>query len=377
MSKPQDDATNLWGAQPETSEPQTSQPETSQPQTSQPATPVPPRDGEHDQTSASARAFAEGWPAQPGWVPEGGVGGAWGGTAPAQYQQQYPQQSAPPPGSFPPSDDHPTWVPNQSPYPPSSDPYAGGGYPPAAGTPYPGPNAPLPPSNSNTVVIVSILAAALLIAGIIGGVVFLKRNSGSTPTAATASGSTGGTAPNGTSSGGTGTTGGPTQNSTGGSGTSKSNGSGSGGSSTSTTPPMTSSTSIDLTTVHVPAYAASPDASDVAHTLDAYFTGINAGNYSTAWNQLNGTLQAKNPLSTFTANTLGTIDRDVTVTNVTAYGDGTARASVNFTSTQPGDKGVNPGETCTNWTITYKLQQGDGAGGWLISDTPSAQHPAC
>src|SRR4051812_35146712 len=58
MSEQQGDATNAWGAA----------------QAPQPPTPPPPRDPEHDQASASERAFAEGWPAQPGWVPEGGVG---------------------------------------------------------------------------------------------------------------------------------------------------------------------------------------------------------------------------------------------------------------------------------------------------------------
>jgi hypothetical protein len=127
----------------------------------------------------------------------------------------------------------------------------------------------------------------------------------------------------------------------------------------------------------VPAYAASPDANDIAHTLDAYFTGINSGDYQTAWNQFSPNLKSKNPFSQFSDNTGGTIDQDVTVTAVTVNGDGSARTSVTFTSTQPPDKGVVPGQTCTDWAITYSLQLGDGAGGWLISGTPSAQHTAC
>ena len=43
--------------------------------------------------------------------------------------------------------------------------------------------------------------------------------------------------------------------------------------------------------------------------------------------------------------------------------NGTARASVTFTSTQPGSKGVNAGETCTDWSITYSLVRGSRAGG--------------
>jgi hypothetical protein len=360
--------TNLWGGP--------------SPEGSRPVPPRPRGDNESasDQTSASARALAEGWPAQPGWVPEGS---AWAATPPTPAWG--PQQTAP-------AASQDTWIPAQTPYPMAPDaygvnqpyggqpyggqpyggqPYGGqGGYP--APAPYPGP--PAPQRNSNTAIIAISAVVAILVAGIVVGAVLYKRNSGTTKTAATTppvvsappntSAATGG---GGTATGSQGTTG-----SRGTAGSSSRGGS----SSTSSAPPMTSATSIDLTTVHVPAYAASPTANAVAHTLDAYFTGINSGDYSTAWSQLGSNLQAKNPLSQFEANTSGTIDHDVTVTGV----DGSpanATATVTFTSSQPGDKGVNAGETCTNWSIAYSMRPGNGAGGWIISDTPSAQHSAC
>jgi hypothetical protein len=363
VSEQQDEETNLWHG----------------PQVSPPSGPVPPRGADHDQTSASERAFAEGWPAQPGWVPEGGVGTAWGAAQPQQYEPQQPEQHQPQPyeQSYAPQANQ-TWVPQQppyaaQPYPGAPEAYPGGGYPPAGGQPYPGPNAPLPRSGSNTTVVVSVVVAVLLVAAVVGGVVFFQRGSGhNAPAVPAANGttSTGATA-NGQprSTGGSSTTGSST------SGSSKSGGSTSG--TGSTTAPMTSSTSIDLTTVHVPAYAAGPDANDVAHTLDAYFTGINSANYQTAYEQLSSSMQAKNPYSQFEDNTAGTIDSDVTVTGVNVSGDGSARTSVTFTSTQPADKGVVSGQTCTNWSITYLLQPGGGAGGWLISGTPTAQHSGC
>ncbi len=337
-----------------------------------PPEPRGPSDPEAEETSASARALAEGWPAQPGWMPEGAAGWPTAGDGPSagptqspgqQYSgQQYSGQQYSGQGWIPSQSAHPT-----IPGPPQSGP---GGVPPA---PYPGPPGPLPRPNTGKVVGIIVGVVVLVAAAVTAGLVLSRRGSDTPGSVASApAGSTGGTTSGGTDPGRSQTSSG-TSGSTGGSGSS---GTGSG----STTTPRTGTSGAgapDLTTVTLGSSVTGADAADIALTLDAYFTGINGSDYRTAWNQLSPSQQAKNPLGEFTDATSGTIDRDVRLNAATPNSDGTARASVAFTSTQPGDKGVNPGETCTDWSITYTLVRGSGAGGWVISDTPAAQHSAC
>jgi hypothetical protein len=43
------------------------------------------------------------------------------------------------------------------------------------------------------------------------------------------------------------------------------------------------------------------------------------------------------------------------VTDVTSQSDGSVVANVSFTSNQAPSSGPNPGETCTHWTLSYRL----------------------
>jgi hypothetical protein len=349
MAEPDDDGgTNIWAPDPLQSYPKQRSSANGEP------------------ISASARALAEGWPTQPGWVPEGGLGGAWG-EAPAQHAA--PQGYIPPPAS---------------PATYAATPPAGGtgpqfapGYPAGGGPtppPYPGPSAPLPRSNSGVIVAAAVAVIVAVAAGA-GAIVYSQRSaSPKAAPAATSSALPGaGTSSAPTTAGGSST--GSTGSSSGSTGSTGSSGSGSSGSSSST-PSNLPTAGTDFTTLTLPSYLASPQNAAVAKTLDAYFTGINGSDYENAYSQLTSGQQARNPYSGFVENTGGTIDRDVAVTAVTIRSDRTARASVTFTSSQPADKGVNPGETCTNWSIGYTLVPGSGAGGYLISNT-SAQHSAC
>ncbi len=361
MAEPDDDGgTNIWASDPMRSYPRQR------------------AEGSDEPVSASARALLEGWPAQPGWVPDGGLGPAWGETPAQPAQYAAPQGAVPPPAG--PTAYAPTppgaWQPEQ-PYPATNavgtGPQLAPGYPPGGAptpAPYPGPPAPLPGSN-NGVIVAAAVAVIIAVAAGAGAVVYTQRSS--TPknpvatTSAVASAATT-SAPSTTGSGGT---------TSGSSGSSSSSGSSGSSGSSSSTPSNLPTAGTNFTTVTLASGVATPQNAAVAQTLDAYFTGINSSDYANAYSQLTSTQQAKNPFTGFVNNTSGTIDSNVTVTAVNIRNDRTARASVTFTSNQPGSKGVNPGETCTDWSIGYSLVPGSGAGGYLISDTPTAQHSAC
>ena len=117
-------------------------------------------------------------------------------------------------------------------------------------------------------------------------------------------------------------------------------------------------------------------AHDVASTLDTYFSGINNRDFSSTWaelstaeqGQLGGFDQFAQQLSTST-------DSDVVLHSALDNGNGTASADVSFTSMQSGDLGPNPGETCTQWDLTYNLVSS--TDGYLIDGVPSGDHSPC
>jgi uncharacterized RDD family membrane protein YckC len=115
----------------------------------------------------------------------------------------------------------------------------------------------------------------------------------------------------------------------------------------------------------------------IASSLDTYFSGINNQNYSVAWSQLSTNQQ--NQIGTFDqfSQQLSTSSNSAIELHDTAEnGDGTYNADVTFTSHQGASFGPNPGETCTNWTLTYRLVS-DGGSGYLIDGVPTASHNAC
>ena len=130
MAEPDDDGgTNIWASDPMRSYPRQR------------------AEGSDEPVSASARALLEGWPAQPGWVPDGGLGPAWGETPAQPAQYAAPQGAVPPPAG--PAAYAPTppgaWQPEQ-PYPATNavgtGPQLAPGYPPGGAptpAPYPGP----------------------------------------------------------------------------------------------------------------------------------------------------------------------------------------------------------------------------------------------
>lgn len=115
---------------------------------------------------------------------------------------------------------------------------------------------------------------------------------------------------------------------------------------------------------------------EVARLFDRYFAGINHRSYgdfvATLVPRPGGSLDQWRNLQT-------SHDSDIELFDVAPASNGSGpTASVAFTSRQRGDRGPVPGETCTNWLISYNLRQNpDGS---LLIDLvvpPAVTHTAC
>jgi hypothetical protein len=160
----------------------------------------------------------------------------------------------------------------------------------------------------------------------------------------------------------------------------------------STSPNYGSTASPDFTTgsadgliTIVPDPGASWSADVSAHVVDVlhrYFSGINNRDPASAWATYSPKLQAKIPLAGWSQGVAGSYDSQVVIHAVTpssaADGVDPVQARVTFTSQQPGDLGPNPGETCTNWALTYSLVPTNGS--YLIdavNTTSGTRHTPC
>jgi hypothetical protein len=139
-------------------------------------------------------------------------------------------------------------------------------------------------------------------------------------------------------------------------------------------------------TIGIAAVSTDPDASGVAATMAAYFGGIDARNYKQAWDTYTATFQVANdPYRTWAGNLRTSQDSQVTVDSIQHDANGDIGADVSFQSHQAGQYGVNPGETCTNWTIDYHLVPAAGATAGSVSlsyqinkvTTVGAGHSSC
>lgn len=124
--------------------------------------------------------------------------------------------------------------------------------------------------------------------------------------------------------------------------------------SASPTPPT--QVSIDGVTIDISAVNTDPDASAVATTFATYFGGIDAGDYTQAWDTYSASLQgSSDSYQSFAKNVSTTQDSQVVVQSIQHDSDGNIDADVSFQSHQAGQYGVNQGETCTNWSLDYNL----------------------
>lgn len=99
-------------------------------------------------------------------------------------------------------------------------------------------------------------------------------------------------------------------------------------------------------------------------SLQAYFAGINAGDYRAAWEQFTARLKHRAPLAKFAAGDSSSHDSNVVVHWVKWTNSRTAIAYVTFSSTQDSAQGPN-GDTADNWTLEYTMKLVNGR--WLIN----------
>lgn len=118
-------------------------------------------------------------------------------------------------------------------------------------------------------------------------------------------------------------------------------------------------------------------AAGVSKAFEAYFGGINRGDYAAAWAVLGPRLQGTSSRSLAEGDATS-YDFNFNVLNTAQVDSSTARVTLAFTSIQRADKGPD-GDTCDDWTLTYTLSNA-GSGTWLIdraSPYGGATHSAC
>lgn len=138
------------------------------------------------------------------------------------------------------------------------------------------------------------------------------------------------------------------------------------------------STTLPPGSVNVGAVATDPEAPAVAAVLDRYFTAIDTRNWDAAFATFTSSLQSSlgSPAALSAADTTST-DSRVRVLSVTRNADGSIDVGVDFRSHQAAGYGPVAGQTCTDWTLDYRLVP---AGAGLAIDHVSpvgAGHNAC
>lgn len=113
--------------------------------------------------------------------------------------------------------------------------------------------------------------------------------------------------------------------------------------------------SVDGLTVGISAVSTDPYATAVARTMGTYFGGIDAKNYLQAWNTLAPALQAAIPYQPWSGSLRTTRDSHVDLQSVRHDPNGDVDVAVTFRSHQAPRDGPDPGETCTNWSLDYRL----------------------
>jgi heat shock protein HtpX len=123
-------------------------------------------------------------------------------------------------------------------------------------------------------------------------------------------------------------------------------------------------------------------ATAVASTLGTYFEGINNKNFSSAYAMFSAPFQARVPLESWSRGLSSSTDQDIVV-HVIQPATAVPRVDpvqvgATFTSHQAPDQGPVPGETCTEWSLTYSLVPG--TQGYVIDGvaaTTGNGHAAC
>lgn len=148
---------------------------------------------------------------------------------------------------------------------------------------------------------------------------------------------------------------------------------------TQTSPSTPPPTVVPVGQADVSAVAADPDAAAVGETLSAYFNGVNDRDFD-SYAVFSPELRGRIGYEQWADGLATTADSAVAVVGIERPGDGTLLAQTTFTSEQAPDQGPAPGETCTNWTLTYLLVPSvDGPTPYQIDDVDDVGpgHTAC
>lgn len=138
---------------------------------------------------------------------------------------------------------------------------------------------------------------------------------------------------------------------------------------------------MDGLTVNISAVNTDADAAAVARTMGTYFAGIDSRNYLQAWDTFAPALQAAIPYQPWSSSLGTTRDTQVALQAIRHDPNGNIDVTVSFRSHQAPQSGPNPGETCTNWSLKYRLVPSSGSASlpYLIRKVKKvgAGHVAC
>ncbi len=130
---------------------------------------------------------------------------------------------------------------------------------------------------------------------------------------------------------------------------------------TTIVPPTSTTLAPGLVPVDSSAVSSDSDATKIALTFETYFGGIDSQNWNLAYSAYSSQYQAQVSETDFKAADGTSSDTNVAITAIMAGALGSTVADVKFTSAQSATDGPVPGETCTDWTLTYTLVPGTSA----------------
>ena len=144
------------------------------------------------------------------------------------------------------------------------------------------------------------------------------------------------------------------------------------GDTTTTTAAATSTTSSSTTEAPPPlltVQASHPDIADIVDTYERFVLPINEGRAAEAFATLGPAITRNNTPAAWASGQETSFLHDVTIVAVSDVNPDTRNVRITFRSTQDGEFGRIPGETCTLWDITHTLVRSDPepAPTWLIN----------
>lgn len=138
-------------------------------------------------------------------------------------------------------------------------------------------------------------------------------------------------------------------------------------SSTTSTTTTTSTTEAPPPLLNV--QASHPDITDIVDTYERFVLPINEGRAAEAFVTLGPAITRNNTPAAWASGQETSFLHDVTIVAVSDVNPDTRNVRITFRSTQDGEFGRIPGETCTLWDITHTLVRSDPepAPTWLIN----------